>query len=893
LLLLGKVGSGKSTLLFKLLKKTLDAHNLPRLTAMLGQTPGSHDFSQNEEIVETQETTQKTDAVSTGKTIVTSFFYSFRLSSDTSHKQMLASLLFQILSQDERLFSLFRKTYLSVLERQKSSRNAPATAICEHFWTFDELKSIFLSLVKLRDFPLTIFLFVDAIDESEHSKLRAEILELLTCACSQDSSSVVIKSAITSRLLELPNEGTTDCHKVTLESHNGKDIERVVDAGLTPIKDAIARLDETERGEYDLEVFRRELLSRAKGVFLWTSLVLKLVETLILDALISPNEMMKQLDILPDDLEKLYEIIVSRLKQRDETDVEKGKQWLKWVTFAERFLDIKEFRDAVAISWLSKGADITNEIWRGQRIPTSNLEMLQRALTTICGGFLELRHEREISTTNPRIKIKVQSDAQASDTTVQLLHWTVKNFLGKDKARPFNASKQHGDRQITNACIQYLKLSFSSDSMPVAINLKNKANGVMFWGLEEFELYVHYLEERSLLNYALVFLPNHLEGMEADRESEMDLISQIFKRVMEEPKLPSLYIMSSWIQQIYKRTVAKNGIQISERQHTASGVSQRYWEAKFQENTSAMTEEQKEFSTKFLTTALVTAAMRGYIRAARALVTVGASASAFDNKNLSTALEAAARYGHSKIVNFLTQDTSDIPLHGTTPPRQDSPITAPEGGTQPLPSSDPQTGRPPQPVDTLRGNSLDLALHAATRRGDSTIISSLLKKGASLDSRDELGRSPVHLAAGQGNATAISVFLKSGADIDAKEIHGQTPLWQAAANGHEEVVLLLLEAGADLESRDKMGTTPLSTASTSGHEAVIRQLLDWGADDAPLKVNVRRIFMVPFERHALFTGRAAELDHLHTILWETKNLDIRWAALVGLGGIGYALSSIF
>jgi ankyrin repeat protein len=883
--LLGKIGSGKSTLLLKLLKKTLDDHNLRRLTAMLGEKLESHRFSQNEEIIEVQETTQNTDVMATGKTIVTSFFYSFRLPSDTSHpsdtghKQMLASLLFQILSQDERLFFLFRATYLSVLERRKSSQNAPTNAICEHSWTFEELKNIFVNLVELRDFPLTIFLFVDAIDESD-TKLRAEILELLTCAWSRESSSVVVKSAITSRRLEFPITEFIDYHEVTLDSRNEKDIERVVDVGLIPIKDAIERLDDIERSEYDLEAFKWELLSRAKGVILWTSLVLKLAERA---ALISPNEMFKKLDTLPDGLVELYEIIVSQLKQRGQTDVEKGKQWLKWVTFAERSLDIKEFREAVAIS---EYPNITNEIWRRQRIRTSNLEMLQQTLTTICGGFLVLRREREISTTNPKIKLKVQSDAQPSDTTVQLLHLTVKKFLGTDKAGPFNASKEHGHRQITNACIQYLKLSFSSDSMPAAIDLKNKANGVMSWELEDFESYVHYLEERPLLNYTLVFLPSHMEGMKADVESETDLMSQILKRIREEPKLPSLYIMSSWIQQIYKRVVAKNGEQTWERQHAANSASQRYWEAKFQEITSAMTEKQKEFSAKFLTTALVTAAMKGHLRAARALVTVGALASAFDNKNHSTALEAAARYGHSNIVNLFTQDALDIPLHQTTPPRQGSSVTAPGPGAQPLPSSDPQTDQPPQPGNALRGNSLDLALHAATRRGDSTIISTLLKKGAFIDSKDELGRSPVHLAARQGDATAISVFLKGGADIEAKEIHGQTPLWQAAANGHEEVVVLLLKAGADTHSKDKMGTTPLSIASKNGREAVIRRLLDSGADDAPLMANVRSIFMIPFDRHELFTGRGEELDRLHTILWPTENSNIYWAALVGLGGIG-------
>jgi ankyrin repeat protein len=81
------------------------------------------------------------------------------------------------------------------------------------------------------------------------------------------------------------------------------------------------------------------------------------------------------------------------------------------------------------------------------------------------------------------------------------------------------------------------------------------------------------------------------------------------------------------------------------------------------------------------------------------------------------------------------------------------------------------------------------------------------------------------------------------------------------------VVILLLKVGADIYSKDKIGITPLFIASKNGREAVIRRLLDSGADNAPLMANVRSIFMIPFDRHELFTGRGEELNRLYIILW--------------------------
>lgn len=888
LLLLSKAGSGKSTLLLKLLTKTLDDHNLPHLPSLLGEAPGSSIPLQPRGTAEAQETAQSVKIVDTEKIIVTSFFYSFKLLTDTSHKQMLASLLFQILRQDERLFSLFRTTYISVLERQRHGRSVPENLTHERSWTFIELKNIFLDLAKFRDFSLRIFVFVDAIDESEDTSLRGEILDLLTCAQFQDSQNVVIKSAIASRHLEFRNKSAIYRNKIILESRNRNDIERVVDAGLRSIKDTIACLDETERSEYNLEKFRTEILSRGKGVFLWSSLVLKLVESLIRDAVIPPNEMMGKLDTLPDDLEELYKEIVSRLKKRNERDVEKGKQWLKWVSFAERYLDIQEFAEAVTISWLGKDANITHEIWKGSRMRTSSLEMLQRALTSVCGGFLELSYVREVSTTNPRIKLRVQSDEQPTVTTVQFLHWTVKNFLEADKAHPFNASKQHGDEQITSACIQYLKMSLSSDSIPTTINLKNKVNGVMSWGQDEFALYVQYLEGRPLLNYALDFLPSHLKGVQDGIEMEMNLMSQILNRLRAEPKMPGLYFMMSWIEQVCKRLELKDGIGISGEEQVPMDVSQEYWKAILRDNISATTVEQKEFVGKFLTTALVAAATKGYMRTVKVLVAVGASGTAFDSTTLTTAVETAARFGHLNILNFLSQSDLHIRFGETELLGGDTHIS---GHKSLVSNYSPRLGRLPKsfggPQNNLHDSALDLALQTAAQHGRTAIVRSLLEKGASLDTKDELGRSPIHLAALQGNAEAVNVFLNSGADADTKDIHGQTPLWQAAANGHEEVVLLLLEKGANPEIKDIRDTTPLSIALSSGHEAVVHQLLGWVADDSPLNSTGKKLFTVPFPKHIQFVGRSAELNLLDQILGEPHAGEVCWAALVGLGGIGY------
>jgi ankyrin repeat protein len=71
----------------------------------------------------------------------------------------------------------------------------------------------------------------------------------------------------------------------------------------------------------------------------------------------------------------------------------------------------------------------------------------------------------------------------------------------------------------------------------------------------------------------------------------------------------------------------------------------------------------------------------------------------------------------------------------------------------------------------------------------------------------------------------VKLLLEKGAELETKDNVSRTPLSYAASNGQEAVVKLLLEKGAELETKDNVGQTPLLWAAEYGHEAVVKLLL--------------------------------------------------------------------
>ncbi len=166
--------------------------------------------------------------------------------------------------------------------------------------------------------------------------------------------------------------------------------------------------------------------------------------------------------------------------------------------------------------------------------------------------------------------------------------------------------------------------------------------------------------------------------------------------------------------------------------------------------------------------------------------------------------------------------------------------------------------REPQPF------TLEHRLLEAVRQGHRPTIERALERGATLDAKDDLGRSTVLLAtkdtrdlafvewliargaapdepdvagrtalsfaAAAGQLDLVRALLKHGAALDRADRARRTPLFHAALGNHADVVDLLARKGADVNARDKFSDTPLIVACAKGHGATAALLLERGAD---------------------------------------------------------------
>lgn len=118
-----------------------------------------------------------------------------------------------------------------------------------------------------------------------------------------------------------------------------------------------------------------------------------------------------------------------------------------------------------------------------------------------------------------------------------------------------------------------------------------------------------------------------------------------------------------------------------------------------------------------------------------------------------------------------------------------------------------------------RGTTL-LHLACARDRWDfHALVAEMLRLGANVHARDQLGRTALHTAARTGAAASITLLLAANADIDARDPLGSTPLEMASG---EEAKAVLVAAGGTLpgsrgssrsssRASDSMGSRRAST----------------------------------------------------------------------------------
>jgi ankyrin repeat protein len=121
------------------------------------------------------------------------------------------------------------------------------------------------------------------------------------------------------------------------------------------------------------------------------------------------------------------------------------------------------------------------------------------------------------------------------------------------------------------------------------------------------------------------------------------------------------------------------------------------------------------------------------------------------------------------------------------------------------------------------------ALHWAASQGLVDLASLLIEQGASVNSSDWFGNTPLH--AGIHYPEVVQLLLDSGARVNARNAFGNTPLHLAVND--RRVVELLIEAGADVRARNYLDKTPLDYALRGGRSAynlsIVETLIRAGA----------------------------------------------------------------
>ena len=118
-------------------------------------------------------------------------------------------------------------------------------------------------------------------------------------------------------------------------------------------------------------------------------------------------------------------------------------------------------------------------------------------------------------------------------------------------------------------------------------------------------------------------------------------------------------------------------------------------------------------------------------------------------------------------------------------------------------------------------------LHAAAASGEIESIERLISAGASVESRDRHGRTPLMVAAYKRNHAAAKALINAGADLNALDTERYDLLTIAAVLNDLEMVNLAIAAGANTRLiTSPYAGTALIAAAHLGHVEVVRALID-------------------------------------------------------------------
>jgi ankyrin repeat protein len=127
-------------------------------------------------------------------------------------------------------------------------------------------------------------------------------------------------------------------------------------------------------------------------------------------------------------------------------------------------------------------------------------------------------------------------------------------------------------------------------------------------------------------------------------------------------------------------------------------------------------------------------------------------------------------------------------------------------------------------------NSQQADFLKAARQGDLQQLEKNLKKGVSIEARDNHGRTALLIATHENHIELAKHLINLGADVNARDNINDTPYLYAGAEGRLEILQMTVNAGADLSSVNRYGGTALIPAAHHGHVKTVEYLLTTNTD---------------------------------------------------------------
>lgn len=118
----------------------------------------------------------------------------------------------------------------------------------------------------------------------------------------------------------------------------------------------------------------------------------------------------------------------------------------------------------------------------------------------------------------------------------------------------------------------------------------------------------------------------------------------------------------------------------------------------------------------------------------------------------------------------------------------------------------------------------------ASSIGDINKVIDLIRKKADVDTKDNIGWTPLMRASFSGYLDITNALLDGGADINLTGEKGWTALIVAVSNKQRETAKLLIRKGADTRAKSDKGLTPVSLAVMNDEIELVSILIKSGAD---------------------------------------------------------------